>query len=504
MNKLRVLYRHFLFRLMDVELLSNSAYGDTSSLLGQIGALLVFGSLLLAIAGATVGQAVHNRATPEMVFGVERFLVTLNMVVIGVFALLNWDATFLSRRDLLVLGPLPVPMRTLLGAKIAATASAFALVLAAWNCLSMWIWPLMLSRDGTVVATYASYWLALLTSGTFSYCFVLWIQSIAARLRASTTAQLALFVTLLLALCVPPGRDAAWFPPNWFVDNVGRGLTACAVAIGIVVLAFVAWRFREEPPIQPSARGGIWLPPFRRQPQTALSHFIIRTLLRSRRHRTLWSFYLGGGFAICAVYLSGTQFSWMDLARRENVYVLGATVLMLAASWLGARTVFAQPIDLRANWLFRVVPVPAGPKALAAVRRALLILTVVPVCAATALLMVAWPWPRVAAHLLWLALVGSALADVSLRGFRKIPFTCSYFPGKSKVHLVFWFGVVPVVIAIHHLVSWSHDEPVIALAVATLAAVAARWVASLSAGGVEPEIEFEETAPDELVRLRLL
>ena len=56
MNKFRVLYRHFLFRLMDVEFLSNSAYGDTSSLLGQLGALLVFGSLPTLVITSLLGS----------------------------------------------------------------------------------------------------------------------------------------------------------------------------------------------------------------------------------------------------------------------------------------------------------------------------------------------------------------------------------------------------------------------------------------------------------------
>ena len=41
-SKFRVLYRQFLFRLMDVEMLASSAQGDTSGLLGQFGALLAF------------------------------------------------------------------------------------------------------------------------------------------------------------------------------------------------------------------------------------------------------------------------------------------------------------------------------------------------------------------------------------------------------------------------------------------------------------------------------
>ena len=47
MNKLqfRVLYRQFLFRVFDLEVLSAHAQGDANKLLGQFAALLVFVSV---------------------------------------------------------------------------------------------------------------------------------------------------------------------------------------------------------------------------------------------------------------------------------------------------------------------------------------------------------------------------------------------------------------------------------------------------------------------------
>jgi hypothetical protein len=42
-----------------------------------------------------------------------------------------------------------------------------------------------------------------------------------------------------------------------------------------------------------------------------------------------------------------------------------------------------------------------------------------------------WSWRPAAMHLFLLALLAIILADVALWGFRKIPFTCSYLPGKS-------------------------------------------------------------------------
>lgn len=114
-------------------------------------------------------------------------------------------------------------------------------------------------------------------------------------------------------------------------------------------------------------------------------------------------------------------------------------------------------------------------------------------------------WAEAAQHLLLLALIGSILADASLKEFRKIPFTCSYLPGKTKSHLVFWFGIIPLVVAIQYAAQWEQRamaSPLVYSGVAgALCAVAftARKIANASAG----EILFEEFASDELIGLGL-
>jgi hypothetical protein len=58
------------------------------------------------------------------------------------------------------------------------------------------------------------------------------------------------------------------------------------------------------------------------------------------------------------------------------------------------------------------------------------------------------PWPRVIAHLAVLALIASILTDLSLIGISKIPFACSWLPGKSNIQYMFWaFAVVFLPIA---------------------------------------------------------
>ncbi len=96
-------------------------------------------------------------------------------------------------------------------------------------------------------------------------------------------------------------------------------------------------------------------------------------------------------------------------------------------------------------------------------------------------------------HLMVLGLIGGRLADGSLIGFRKIPFACSYLPGKSKVHIVFAaaLALLPIVLVNaaeteQWVVSnhWLYGSTVFVLAVA-IVVIRRKFVP-------ETEIQFEE------------
>lgn len=120
MNKqqIRVLYRQFLFRVFDLEVLSPHAQGDANKLLGQFAALLVFVSFTLSLGAlllANPGTAISDPHDSVVVFAMiaQHFLIATTMLVVGLFAVLSWDATFPDRRDVLVLAPLPLRARTM-------------------------------------------------------------------------------------------------------------------------------------------------------------------------------------------------------------------------------------------------------------------------------------------------------------------------------------------------------------------------------------------------------
>ena len=546
MPHFKILYRQFLFRLMDVEFLAASARGDASQLFGQFAAMLVTVSLAFCYAALIFGS---HRRSPFEIWVAEGVLIETTMLVVGIFAILNWENTFPDRRDIQILVPLPVRGRDLFTAKIAAAASALGLTVLALNCLSGFVWPFALfhaaSRNVNPLRFIAAFWITLPAAGLFIYCAILGVQGIAAQLprawflRISSFLQIGAFALFLGFIFLQPSflgaqnqRTLAWLPPYWFMGLFNqlsgaypsaamaalaqRAVTNLAIAILVAAGAFVlSWlrtlrKIAEEPDILPGSRGGVWLPSFGNRPRTALAHFTIRTLGRSRQHRMNLAFYLGVGFAMVAVSmqsgLEGAHSTGVDVLRQPmNTSLLLSSLLMLCVCILGTKVAFSRPLDLRANWLFQITPVPGGVACLSATRRALLTLSVMPVwLGSAAVLLWYWPWTVAAKHLLLLALFGVLLVEISLIGFQKIPFSCSYLPGKSKIHVVFVASILLLPIVLMNCVEieqWIASDQRIYWAAALIFLGAPFAVRRISPPA--NEIQFEEFLSDELISLGL-
>src|SRR5262249_4272975 len=149
MEKLQfsVLYREFLFRMVDLEVLAAS--GDIGKLLGQFAALLIFVSSVLGLRALFIDP---RRVPTNVLIGLswqsEHMLIATTMLVVGLFAVLSWDSTFPNRRDVMVLGPLPLRSRTLFLAKAAALATALGLTVAALNVCTGLTWPWLFAAAG--------------------------------------------------------------------------------------------------------------------------------------------------------------------------------------------------------------------------------------------------------------------------------------------------------------------------------------------------------------------
>src|SRR5262249_34678815 len=232
-----------------------------------------------------------------------------------------------------------------------------------------------------------------------------------------------------------------------FAGRAWIGLAA-VVSVTPVVYALSYWRMlsaiADEPDITPAPprwgfSGKERLVGFGARSQLAITQFGVRTLARSRQHRLILSFYLGIGLAFTSLLLKGAgpaahlaNHSW----REESMLLWAASILVMSLAIIGARVAFAIPFDLKANWIFQIAGVRSGPDNLTAVRRVLYVVAVVPAWLLTAAIcLTLWPSWENAGHLAVLALTGIILIDLSLLRFPKIPFTCSWLPGKSRMNM---------------------------------------------------------------------
>jgi hypothetical protein len=471
----QVLYRKFLGSMIDLELIA--ARGDITRLLGQFAGFLAFLSAGLGFGGMLFDT---RRMDPQMLttatWGMENFLISTTMLVVGLFAVLSWDSTFPDRRDVLVLGPLPVRARTLFLAKAASLGAALGLTVVSFNIFSGPIWSLHFSLGGFwgVPRSFASLWITVIAAGAFVFCLVLAVQGIAAQvlprsifLRVSPLLQIAAFCTFLgtyflePSIATPEAMAAAanqpalaWLPTYWFLAafqwlNGGphfavahrawealAGLVSTSAVVYVLSYVRTLRRIVDQPDLAPAVRGLRWLPRFGSPLATAVVHFSIRTIARSRQHRVVLAFYLGIGFAFLIFFIRAPA----PQRSLANAYtgLLFANDAILVATLVGIRAVYAMPMSLGSNWIFRVTEAGTVPQYLAAIRRPLFVMGWAPVVLLSAAVFFSiWPWQRAAEHILMLALFGVIVAYLCLRGFTKIPFTCSFMPGKSKFHFVY-------------------------------------------------------------------
>ncbi len=560
-RQFRTLYREFLFRMVDLELLSPDAQGDAGKLLGRFAALLVFFSAYLGLGGLLFDRKDMPPAMFQTLsFGMEHFLISTTMLIVGLFAVLSWDSTFPDRRDVLVLGPLPIRTETMFLAKIAAAASSLGLAIVGFNAGPGLTWPLALSTDQGFLSmalpfahrSFFAYWITMSAAGTFLFCCVLGVQGVAALLprriflRLTALLQLGAFCSFMSAYFLEPAlvtpralaapenhRLLCWLPDYWFLGLfqqlngtairetaplAHRAWIGLSIATGTTAIAYALSYFRtvrkvvEEPDIVPGKPFRNWSPRWGDSVQTAIVQFSIRALARSRQHRVIFSFYLGMGFAIL-ILLSKAQppaGQTYPPPPPENLGPIVSSIMVLCFWMLGTRVIFSLPLNLRANWVFRVTPVRGGPGSLSAARRSLYVLAWAPLWTGNAIWFLSiWPWRMAVGHLIAFGLVGAILVELCLYNFQKIPFTCSWLPGKSNIILgLGGFSFLLLLLLIQGAtmeLSALADPFRYAETIAILTAVfaAARWRTSARASTEQPVVQFGEEQKSVLLGLGL-
>jgi hypothetical protein len=174
--------------------------------------------------------------------------------------------------------------------------------------------------------------------------------------------------------------------------------------------------------------------------ERATFHFINNTIQRNAKQRLFLATYGGIALALSlpAVLQIGTRpGAPMLIFHADGLLSVPLTLSFFAVS--GLRAAFNFPAELRANWIFQLCESEDSMPHMRAARKWIVLMGMVPLFALLAPLEV-WfrGWRLAFIHLTFALALSLVLLNMLLIWFRKIPFTCSYFPGKTSMAVMFF------------------------------------------------------------------
>jgi hypothetical protein len=476
--------RNFFARFFENDLLSPQAdfHATLSQALGLLASPGLFIPLLLLPLLMMDPEAARS-------WNIKLIFVFFSMLVMGVLSILEWDALMLDSRDQTILMPLPVRPRTIFAAKFAALAVFLVIFSVDVNAGSIVMLPPLETQGrmgglANVVRYTVAHAAGTIGASAFTFLVIVSLEGILINVfrpkwfrRISTGTQVIAVLGMLAALFFFPaivelmprwkseGASIAWcFPPMWFVgvsevlqgtaDPVFRslarmGLYSLAVASACSVAAYaVAYgrytRASLEGAVnarkEKSRGGGVvreaLIHGLLRNPlERATFCFSLRTMLRSPKHRLILAAYTGTGLALVleeSVAL-GLQ-KGLEWKPAQEVAMLSLPLVISFFLLSGMRFIFNIPSELSANWIFQATERREQADYLSGARASMVLLVVAPVAAAVPVVYTFLFDPRTAlVHAAYCSLLSMLLVEGLLWRLDKLPFTCSYAPGRIPV-----------------------------------------------------------------------
>jgi hypothetical protein len=487
----RLLTRTFFGRMFESDLMPQGL--PQVQLVTGVIAFLAAPALLLPLllAKKYVWLAGHPDLMRASIAQDRTLALLLAMLATTMITMVIWENIFPDRRDSRNLGVLPIAERRFVVARLTAIVALFALVFGAGTLLesvSFAIVQANFSDDAPGALVLAANLITVGGAAAVVFFGILAAQcavlSIAGPDLAHRIAVIVQIIAVVLVLQMPlllPGRDlyiasggvappwtqtpAAWaLPPLWFLslyELIATGqyeetrrvayLTAAAVvAVPVAALTFYAASYRRLTRLAIEGRPSSGRRPrlgigrmqslavrlFARVPvRAAVCTFTLRTLARSRQHRMLMAIWVGLAFA-CII--SGAlpllvRHGWGALSE-PRAAILVAPLILAALTQAGMRSLFAIPTEIKANWVFRLNEPRRLPDAIAGASASLIVAGVVPpVLLAFVSGWMLWGIAVGIMHAAFCGVLGVLLAQLLTRSIDKVPFTCTYLPGKGNL-----------------------------------------------------------------------
>ena len=496
------LVRYFFSRFFENDLVESG--GDTVTTVVRSLAIAAVPGLMLAF----WLQTLYPQRTQWGRIEDHYFFVLYSLVVLAGAAIFEWEMLFPDRLDFLVLGPLPLRGRTMLGAKALALAGFLALFLLAANVFGVAVlamvshepfWRLVEAQTLAVVGAGLFGALAVTAAGG-----VLIVVLPARAFRMVSPALRMIVVATLGLLLVHYGRfgdalgkvlggdvgRARWVPTFWFLgvyERLLRGASAApfaqpmerravwglVVVAGTVLLTYpLAWLRMQRMALESeggarrrrAGRLDAWVARIVRPAgERAVLPFIGQTLARNSRYQVYLAMYCGTGLSLAiacvCTFVNGRG------GLRPAISLVGARAvapLLMFWSVAGLRMAFALPVSLPARWVFRVTGAERE-ECIAAGRWWTLVCSwcvlagLLPVLAALGM-----GWRALLVQAVCGAVEAALMVEGLLFADRGIPFAQPRSPGRTSLPLMLtlFVGVLPAgLMEMVRLEMWLEHKP---------------------------------------------
>lgn len=434
----------------------------------------------------------------------KSYIFTLMMLVFGLVTLLEWDVLFPDRRDFLNLAPLPVRWRTVFAAKLASFVLFIGLFSAAMMGLSAVLFSMYLTQWRTDTVGLALRYVAAHLAAGFVAGFAVFFSVVSLQLllaavvpeaalrHVSTALRFVLaagLVFLLLSFVIAPGtlghgfRDLGAlmesgdpfmfrYPPLWFVglyevllgtrDPVflaearTAGLSLVLALLAFLGTALVSYRRhvlktletdrsrRARPRWREAWRRFLDKTVLRTSEERAVYGFFTETLRSSPKHRMSLVYYLACGTAGTLVLVAAYRDSFRHLTPGNGFFLILPLLLAFTAV-AGVRALVDRPAAPEANWIFRLTETSRTGRYASGLKKAVIIKFLVPLfLAVLAVHAFLWDVRLALAHAGFGLIVSVLGTEAAFFRYRKVPFACTWVPGKLKLHVT----AIPVLVGL--------------------------------------------------------
>ncbi len=484
MNQFFILQRHFFNRLFQNELIP---FGE------EMRASLIVILAIFAVSGGFLSNSLLFQylfsVVPEDESGswIQKcYFIAFFMVIIGFLSSLELKIMFPDRLDYLTFSPLPINSLVLFLAKFSSLLLFVGLFSFSSNIFASLIFPLYLTSHKNVSFLYLIWFsISHIFSFYFSNLFVLFFcamifgafmilpSSIFKRIFSNIQTTLmvfflvsfAFFPSIFSSLEKIKSNDSPFlylFPPLWFTGlyesmlkntdplflrlaliSILATLLSASTFILFTILSYK--KLISSIPDVENSKGRferiknkfisifekLFLPG---QIQRVMFYFLRKTLKRSNVHRVYLGAYKAVAFGIILFLII---FKW-NPQNFKSIFDLNRTLLSipLIISFfviVGIRIVITIPFSYEANWIFRLTEKEDKKEYISGIKKGVFSLLLPFFFVLFLFYSFIWGIKISFLHILYGLLLSSLLTQILFSNLKKIPFTCTFVPGKTDI-----------------------------------------------------------------------